>query len=81
MSRYEKMKNRYYEMKVHALELFLTYYHDRFQKLCRIFFFISIFSTFVKSEGIYGNWSFSTPGIWTKYLVLYQEYFKIPGIF
>ena len=30
---------------------------------------------------IFGNWSFSTPGIWTKYLVLYQEYFKIPGIF
>ena len=32
-------------------------------------------------ELYHGNWSFSTPGIWTKYLVLYQEYFKIPGIF
>ena len=28
MSTCEKMENRYYEVQVHALELFLTYYHD-----------------------------------------------------
>jgi len=35
----------------------------------------------IQKYAFFGNWSFSTPGIWTKYLVLYQEYFKIPGIF
>ena len=43
MSRDEKMKNRYYEMKAHALKIFRTYYPDKFQKLCRTFFLLSIF--------------------------------------
>ena len=53
MSRYEKMKNRYYEMKAYPLKIFETYYHDKFQKLCPKNFFISIFLHFVKSQGIY----------------------------
>ena len=37
------MKNRYYEMKVHALKVFPTYYYDKFQKLCRKAFFTTTF--------------------------------------
>ena len=32
MFRYEKIKNRYYEMIAHALKIFSTYCHDEFQK-------------------------------------------------
>ena len=32
MSRYEKIKNRYYEMKAPALKAFPAYYHYKLQK-------------------------------------------------
>ena len=53
MFEYEKIKNRYYEMKAYALEIFPKYYHDKFQKLCQKKNFYKLFFTYVKSEAIY----------------------------
>ena len=50
MSRYEKMKNRYYEMKAYGLEIFPMYYHDKFQKLCQKIFFPEHFLTFCEKS-------------------------------